>query len=221
MPSGDATRATVRHTELAGKSVPAGLSKLDGVCLAGTQCQEVQASPMGLLALADLQTEVATAHAKLTGLVNAITESRAASKALRRAFGTAVGTLVVYERIVADLAGGDPAIITGAGLLARGVHTPPAALDRVTVVRGKPGKNAAEAILSWPRAKGATGYAIEVSFTTDSPDCPWTALPNGSRRTRVVTAPARGARLLARVAAVDGAGNRSDWSTPILVTTAG
>jgi hypothetical protein len=115
------------------------------------------------------------------------------------------------------MAGGDPAKITEAGLLVRDAASPRFALETITALEGKPGKREREAILSWPKAKGATSYAVEVSFTPDSLDGLWTALTSCSRHTRVITAPAPGAQILARVAAVDGQGNRSDWSPTILV----
>jgi hypothetical protein len=212
------TRALVRHTKLGRKPVAAGLTRLDAMCAAGAECPEVQASPMGVVALESLTTMVAATHAAFAAVLTAITVDRAASKAVQRAFGAAVASVLVYERTVIGVAGGDAAIIAASGLLPRGLYTPPAALGTVTALRGRPGKRAAQAKLSWPAVKGATGYAVEVSFTPEGLDGPWTALGNGSRRSRVVTAPAPGAQLLARVAAVAGDGTQSDWSPPILVT---
>ena len=127
-------------------------------------------------------------------------------------------SLRVYECAVAGVTDGNAATIAAAGLEPRDAATPRAALGSVTEVQGKPGEREREAILAWPAAKGATGYAVEVSFTPESPDGTWTALANGLRRRRVITAPAPRAKLLARVAAVDAQGTRSAWSPPILVT---
>jgi hypothetical protein len=211
-------RAVVRHTKLVRKSVAAGLAKLDAVCAAGAQCAAVLASPMCSLALQALQTAVDAARAALTAMLDALTECRASAKALVTDFAKTDASLRLYERVVDGLAGGDAAIITAAGLPARDVRTPPAALGAVTKVLGKPGKLPGQAILAWPPVKGATVYALEVSFTVDSLDGPWTAPVILRRRRLRVTAPAPGAQLLARVAAVDAYGTQSDWSPPILVT---
>jgi hypothetical protein len=109
-------------------------------------------------------------------------------------------------------------VITEAGCLARGPKAGATALGAVTAVRCKPGKRPAEAILSWPAGPGATAYAIEVSFTPDSPTGPWTALRSGAGRRRVVRAPAPGAQLLARVASLGSDGTQSEWSDVILAT---
>jgi hypothetical protein len=89
----------------------------------------------------------------------------------------------------------------------------------VAVVHSKPWKHPMEAQLTWPRAPGATGYAIEVNYTPQNPTGPWTALISGTGRRRIVKATAPGAQLLARVAALGSDGAQSDWSDPILVTT--
>jgi hypothetical protein len=211
-------RAVVRHTKLGRKSVAAGLEKLDAMCAAGAQCAAVQASPICKLALEALQAAVAAGHAAYAAVLDALTEYRAATKALLTSLGRTDASLRLYERAVDGLAGGDAAIITAAGLPARDARTPPAALGAVTAVLGRPGKLPAQAILAWPPVKGATAYALEVSFTVDGLDGPWTAPVILRRRRRRVTAPAPRAQLLARVAAVDAHGTQSAWSPPILVT---
>jgi autotransporter adhesin len=212
------TRAVVRCTKLVGWSVAEGLARVDAICAAGAQCPEVLGSPVAAAALAELQAAVAAAHVAFAAVVAAILASRAATKALAGAFGRADTSLRVYEQAVRGIAGGDAAIIAGAGLLARNTRTPSAALGNVTAVEGKQGRREVEVILSWPAVEGATGYVIELSFTPGSLDGPWTAIPIGSRLRRVITAPAPGAQVLARVVAVDRHGNQSDWSSPILVT---
>jgi hypothetical protein len=213
------TRAVVRCTKLVGWSVAAGLAKVDAICAAAAQCPEVLGSPVAAAALAVLQAKVAAAHVAFAAVADAIIAARAATRALAGAFGRADTSLRVYEQAVRGLAGGDAAIIAGAGLLARYTRTPPAALGNVTAVEAKQGSRDVEVILSWPAVEAATGYVVEVSFTPGSlEDTPWTAIPIGSRLRRVITAPAPGAQVLARVAAVDPHGNQSDWSSPILVT---
>jgi hypothetical protein len=218
MSSENPMRARVRHTKLAGKAVAAGLAKLETTCAAGAACAEVQASPLAALALQGLQTATAAARASHLAVLDARAALRAAVAALAADLFAAAVRLRVFEKTVDGLAGGNAAVITAAGLLARPASTPPSALGDVVGVSGKAGLQPGEAVLAWPRVKGATGYAVEVCFTPASPDGPWTALANGTRRRRVVRAPGPGAQILARVAAVARDGTRSAWSLPILVT---
>jgi len=213
--------ATVRHTALAHRAVAEGLVKLDAICAAGALSPEVQASPLARLALEALKAEVAVLHEAVTALANAIIENRAATAAVHAAFGMLDGRVRLYERTVRNLAHGNAAIIARAGLLSREIRRPGTALGTLTAASGKPGPRDAEVVLSWPEVKGATGYAVEVSYGAESLDGPWTALNNCSRRRRVIEAPAPGAQLVARVAAVDARGTRSAWSPPILVTARG
>jgi hypothetical protein len=212
-------RAVVRHTEIAHRDRSESLTDLDARCASGARCQDVQASPMAVLALEDLRASVVVAHACLGAGRNALTNDRANTRAVAASVTATAAALRVYERAVDDLADGDPAIITNAGLISRLLYTPRSALGEMTKVTGKPGAHEAEAILSWKAVKGATAYAVEVCFTSDSLDGPsWTALANSNRRTRVIKAPAPGAQILARVAPVRGDGTQSAWSAPILVT---
>jgi hypothetical protein len=75
-----------------------------------------------------------------------------------------------------------------------------------------------EAIVSWPAAPGATGYAIEVNFTPQAPNAVWTALTSGTGRRRVVKAPAPQAQLLVRVASLGSGGTQAEWSDPAMAT---
>ncbi len=218
MPSNDAGHATVRHSLLAGKKVPDCLSTLDNVCSAGAQCTEVQGSPVAKQALTALQTAVTGAHGSLTAKQALVQSLMAAIKALSLDFQTVRRALRSYEASVDALADGDASVINKAGLLSRSPKAPATALDKVSAVYSKPGKHPGEAILSWPRGPGATGYAIEVNLTPQSPSGPWTPLPSGSGRRRVVKAPASGAQLLARVASLGSDGSQSDWSDVVLVT---
>jgi hypothetical protein len=211
-------RASVKHTKLADRSVPEGLAKLDAMCTAGAACPEVQASPLAVQALAILQARLARARGSFAAVLDAEAALRAATKQVAVDFDAAAKAVRVYELAVDSVADGDLDVITGAGLLGRDLAPLRAALGSVTVVKGRPGKAEGQAVLTWPVAKGATGYAIEVSFTPDDPAGPWTPLGHGNGRSKVVQAPAPGAQLLARVAAVARDGTRSDWSPPILVT---
>jgi hypothetical protein len=86
----------------------------------------------------------------------------------------------------------------------------------VTTVASTPGKNLGEAIISWPRAAAAIGYAIALNYTPQDPNGAWTALTPGSRRRRAVKGPGPGAQFLVRIASLGSGGEQSDWSDPIL-----
>ncbi len=219
MPNPSPNHATVRHTLLRGKKVPDALSTLDNVCSAGTQCAEVQASPIAANALGVLSAAVKTANDSLTKKLAAAQVLMAAAKDLKLdmlAVRVALGT---YETAVAAIAKGDAAIINKAGLLARDQKPQPAAaLGPVTTVRTKLGKLPGEAIVSWPAAPGATGYAIEINITPATPAGPWTAMIPGTGRRRVVKAPAPGAQVLVRVASLGSGGTQAPWSDAILAT---
>jgi hypothetical protein len=126
--------------------------------------------------------------------------------------------LAVYEAVIEQLARGDASIIAAAGLPSRGPKAPPAALGEMGVVRTRQGALPAQAVLTWPEVTGATSYAIELNPTPQSPAGPWNALGSGSRRRRLVSGPAPGAQILARVAALGSNGTQSAWSDPVLVT---
>ena len=187
----DPTRAIVRHTPLEGQSKETCLQALATVCDTGAQCAEVQGSQLATQALTGLKSGVIKAQDSLSKKQAADLAQKAAAKTLRIDYQT------------------------------RDPHsTVPSPLGKVSVVRTKPWKHSAEALLTWPKADGATGYAIEVNYTPSNPTGPWTALISGTGRRRVVKAPAPGAQLLARVAALGSGGTQSDWSDQVLVTTA-
>jgi hypothetical protein len=188
------------------KSVAASLSTLSNTCAAGAQCPEVQGSPIAQQALSVLQKAVGVAAGTLTSKQAAATALSTFSKALQSDFKAARVALVTYEVAVASIAGGSASVITKAGLIARDVSSPASLLEAVSVVRTKPGRHPMEAILSWPAAPGATGYAIEVNFTPQVAGAPWVALTSGSSRRRVVKAPTPGAQFLARVASLGSGG---------------
>jgi len=215
------TRAVVRHTPLRGKPKAQCLSDLITVCDTGAQCAEVQASPVASQALAVLKGAVTTAQGSLSKKQSADQAQRAAAKTLRIDFLSLDGAVRTYEVSVGAIAQGDAAIINKAGLLSRELHAPvPSPLGKVSVVHTKPGKHSAEAILTWPKGPGATGYAIELNYTPQNPAGTWTALTSGTGRRRVVKAPAPGAQMLARVASLGAGGTQSEWSDSVLVTTA-
>ena len=209
-------QATVRRGLLDGKKVPEGLSALDNVCSAGAQCLEVKSSPVAMSALTALQDAVTTAHTSLTNKQALAQALMAALKTLEDDVGTVKAALGAYEAAVVAVAKGSAAVINKAGLASRNQKAPPAALEKVETVSSMPGKNLAEAIISWPPAAGASSYAMELNFTPQDPSGPWTALIPGSRRRRAVKGPGPGAQFLVRVASIASGGERSDWSDPIL-----
>jgi len=217
MSSPNPSRSAVKSTALKGRAVAACIADLEKVATAGGNCQKVQSSPPAAQALADLAAKADVARAALASKLAARTAVQAASKVLAIAFSEAAGALRFYEAGVRSIAGGDAAIISDAGLLV-GAHPMPAALGNVVEVIGEPGRLPGQAVLRWARVPGATTYLVEVSFSPDSPNGPFLSLSPGTSRRRVVTAPAPEAQLLARVAALDGSGARSEWSPTILVT---
>jgi hypothetical protein len=210
--------ATVRRTLIHGKSVAAALSALDTTCTAGAQCPEVQAAPVAQQSLVVLQKAVSTADGSLTAKLAAAQTLATTQKALRADYKAVRVALTTYESAVAAIASGSAAIINKAGLLAREGNSPPAALTKVSVVHTKPGKHSMEAIVSWPAAPGATGYAIEVNFTPQAANAVWTALTSGTGRRRVVKGPAPQAQFLVRVASLGSGGIQAEWSDPVMAT---
>ena len=210
--------AAVRHTPLSRKKVPDALADVDTVCNVASGCALVQNDPMASQALLALKESLASTQGSLTKRMAAAQALAAAITVLGNDFATLLVTFATYEAAVRVLANGDAAVIREAGLLSRGPKTTPPALEKVSAVHGKPGKRLGDAVLTWPKAPGATGYAIEVNLTPQSPDGPWTALNSGTSRRRTVKASAPGAQLLARVASLGSDGTRSDWSDAILAT---
>jgi hypothetical protein len=215
------THATVRRTLLHVSTIAECLSTLDGVCTTAAQCTEVQGSPLAKPAFDALLKAVTTAHGSLSQREQVFLALQAAIKILQADFRQVRIAARTYEATINALANGDPALIHKAGLQSRDPHPPPAALGKVSVLHSKLGKHSSEAILSWPKAPGATnGYAVEVNYTPQSPQGPWTALTSGNSRRRVVKSPTPSAQMLARVAALGPGETQSEWSDPILVTTA-
>jgi hypothetical protein len=214
------THVTVRRTVPRNKSVAEGLAILDSTCGAGAQCAEVQASPVGTQTLAALKSAVATSKKSLASKLDLATALMAAIKAMYGDYALVLVAARTYESAVAGIAQGDATVINKAGCVARVVAPPQTALGKVSVVHGKPWKHSSEGLLTWPRGPGATGYAIQVNFTPQNPAGPWDNLISGTGRRRIVKAPTPGAQFLARVASLGSDGTQSEWSDPVLVTTA-
>jgi len=211
-------QATVRRSLLQGKTVAACLSTLDNTCTAGGASPEVQGSVVTSQALTTLQKAVTSAHTSLTNRQSLAQALLAAIKVLKLDFDAVKVALRTYEAAVGALANGNAGVINRAGLLSRDQKAPPAALAKVASVRTKPGKRTMEAIVTWPAAPGATGYAIEVNVTPQTPTGPWVALTSGTGRRRTIKGPAPGAQFLVKVASLGSDGTQADWSDPILAT---
>ena len=211
-------QATVRHTPLQHKKVPDALAEVDNVCTAGSGCALVTNDPIANQALLALKTSVTNAQTSLGKRLQAAATLAAAIKTLSNDVATVHVTLLAYESAINVLAKGDAAVIRLAGLLSREPNPPQAALTKVSVVHTKLGKNAGEAIITWPKAPGATGYAIEVNFTPSNASAPWTALNSGTGRRRIVKGPTPGAQFLVRIASLGSDGTQADWSDAILAT---
>ncbi len=209
---------TVRHTPITRTKVPACAAILNKICAAGAQCTAVQNDPVSKAALMVLQTKVATLNGSVSNKQLSAQALITATKVMGVDVDAAGESLVMYEAAVRTLAAGDASIITGSGLLARPVKTPPEPLGVVTGVTGKKGKEAAQGIVAWPKTAGATSYALQVNFTPQTAASAYTALGSGTKRTRTVKAPAAGAQFLAQVAAIASDGTVSAWSDAILVT---
>ena len=218
MPDQKPSQATVRRGMRRRKAVPVCLSLLDNTCDTAAQCPEVLSSPVIEPALVLRLDAVATLHGSHAKKLLLAQQLRAASKAVTLDRGAVDAALGTYESAVAARANGNAAFINKAGLLSRDVSSPAATLDKVTVVHTKQGKHAAEAIISWPAAPGATSYAIEVNFTPQDPTSTWTPLSSAAGRRRVVKGPTPGCQFLVRVAAVTSDGIRSEWSEVRLAT---
>ena len=213
-------QATVQRTVTEAKTEVEGLSLLKTVCEAGKQCPEVQNAPLALQALTGLQSAVTAADASLTAKMNLAASLVAAIKLMYEDYHLVLLAARSYEAAVAGIAKGSAVIINKAGLKARLPVTTTTVLGKVTLLNSKAGKHPAEALLTWRAGPGATGYAIEVNFTPQSPSGPWAALTSGTGRRRTVKGPVPGCQFLARVASLGSDGTQSEWSDPILCTAA-
>jgi hypothetical protein len=202
------------------KTPASALSIADSVCAAGAQCAAVQGAPTAKLALADLQAAVTTAHGQLALKLEMESGLKTATAALLLGMQDVREKLAVYETTIVTVADGNSATIAEAGCDPRPLKKPRAALERVVTAATQPGKQAKQAILSWPAAPGAAMYVVSLNFTTQDPTGPWTDLTAVTMLHRVVEGPTPGGQFLARVAAVSSDGVMADWSDMVLVTAA-
>jgi hypothetical protein len=212
--------AVLRRTRVSRLEIPDVLDLAGRLCDAGDACRQVQESQAAKRSLGRLRKALAAARGSLDRKRSVAAELEATSLRLKIERELAVSACRVYEDMVGRASGGDAARINEAGLASSEDQPPTIAIPRkVTGLRGKAGKHAREAMLSWDGMRGATGYAVQVKYAPDVPESPWVAPAIGNRRAyRLVTAVAPHARFLARVAAVDNDGALAEWSDPILVT---
>jgi hypothetical protein len=211
-------QVTVRHTPLKKGKVDEGATTLDKIVTTGAQSAPVQNDPLCKQALTVLQGKTTTVHSSIAAKKQAAQELVSTSMTLKLDYTAARNALVTYEEAVRVLAGGDGSIIAGAGLLSREMNPPEPALGVVVDVKGKKGTLGAEGVAKWPAVAGATSYAVQVNFTPQTPNSPYTSLGTATRRSRVIKAPAPGAQFLVQAAAVSSDGVQSAWSDPVLVT---
>ena len=215
------TRSTVRGGMLTKVQPSAALVTARTVCTTGMTSPVVQGSTVATESLLELAVAVQTAQDRLTTKTNLASALAAAIKSLDAGMLDVRKKLQTYGTCIDGLALGDASVISAAGLLPRPMKATAAGLEPVEEVHFRPGKMQGQAILSWPEAKGAGSYEVEVNFTPETMDAgPWTALTAAANLSRVVQAPAPRAQFLARVASVGHDGRKSDWSPKVLVTAA-
>jgi hypothetical protein len=115
-------RAAVRHTPIEEMPVSEAIAVVEDVCRAGAASPDVQGSPPGRRALADLCTSLAAleetaSKAKSTG--DALARATAAYEAEMAKLDAARRR---YEASVEVVSGGDPAVMRAAGLEPHGTQ---------------------------------------------------------------------------------------------------
>jgi hypothetical protein len=213
-------KCTVKQGMLTGEKPSDAVAMAKNVCNAGANSPEVQASPLASEALGVLQASVQTVDGLLANKLRLAQELLAAQSALAIGLIDVRKKLQVYGTAVDMIAHGNAAVIGRAGFEARPLKATAVALVGVSELFSKPGKMAGQAILSWPEAKGAGSYEVQVNFTPESPDGPWTAFTAAANQSRVVQAPAPRAQFLARVVAIGHGGARAEASPTILAIAA-
>jgi hypothetical protein len=121
-----------------------------------------------------------------------------------------------YMTAVDNIAAGDAAVITTAGLPAREDVKATTIAATPLKLRSTLGKLSKEAIVRWAGAPGAAAYKLRLNFTPGDPT-KWEEQPSGASRRRTVTAPTPAAQFLVSVASI-GSDATSEWSNPITAT---
>ena len=217
MNSGSNTpRSLVNRGALTRQKVGDRVNTLDAVCAAGAGCPAVTASPLASAALDGVKAAAVAARAAMVSRNALLVSYRAQCKIANTAIATLDKAASAYMTAVDDIAVGDAAIITSAGLPARteqpAVTTPSLPLR----LRSAPGKQSRDATVQWDPAPGASAYKLRVNFTPGDPT-KWEERSAGASRRRTVTAPTPAAQFLVAVASI-GADATTEWSDPIMAT---
>jgi hypothetical protein len=147
--------AAVKKTPISVHKAAAAVQTLQAVVAAGAASGAVQGSPVAKQALADLQAAVAPLGTAVSNKVDILSQLNAARKGVTTQFTSVEALLRNYETTVNTLAAGNAQIITAAGLLARGVKTPAAALSPIVDdFRSALGKAVKTAVLRWDKGGG-------------------------------------------------------------------
>ena len=202
------------------KKIPACIAAMDTMATTAAGSAAVTSSATCNVALLAVTSRLAAAKSSLTtydAARKAVSTARASLVKDYHACRKSAGT---FMTCVDELAVGDATIITQAGCTGRLESAGKPPLEKVTKLRTKPWRLAAEARLQWARVPGAANYLVELNPTPQSPAGPFVATGNPSPRvTRVVASTTPGAQMLARVAAIHPDGTQGEWCDPILVVT--
>ncbi len=172
---------------------------------------------MATATLGDLKTANATMRTTLVSHTALVVSYRASCKAVLQANSALETATSAYMSAVDNIAGGDAAIITRAGLLSRDGVTRIMDAAVPENLHGETTKVSAEAIAAWDIAAGASAYRLKVNFTPSDPT-KWVELSPGRARPRTITPPAPPLQLLPPVASI-GSEESSDWCAPVMLTS--
>jgi hypothetical protein len=192
------------------------VNTLDAVCTAGASCAAVGASPLASAALDGLKAANVAMRAALVSRNALLVLYRAQCKTVLTAKATLGVATSTYMTAVDNVAGGDAAIITSAGLPAHVEQPAVLTVSWPLKLRSAQGKQSREAIVQFAAAPGASAYKLRVNFTPNDPT-KWEEQSAGASRRRTVTAPTPAAQFLVSVASI-GSDSTSDWSDPIMAT---
>jgi hypothetical protein len=216
MNSTNTPKSTVNRGAVSRQKVGDRVNTLDAVCVAGASCAAVTASPVASAALVALKDANVAARAALVSRNALLVSYRAQCKVVLTTTAALDKAASMYMGAVDDVAVGDAAVITSAGLPARlelpAITDPSAPLK----LRSTPGKQSRDALVQWDAAPGAAAYKLRVNFTPSDPT-KWEEQSAGASRRRTVTAPTPAAQFLVSVASI-GSDATSEWSDPVMAT---
>jgi hypothetical protein len=209
-------KSAVNRTAVTRQKIGDRVNTLDAVCTAAASSAVVSASPVASAALDALKTANAAMRAALVSRNALLVSYRAQCKTVLTAAATLGKATTTYMTAVDDVAAGDAALITSAGLPARVELPAVLTVSWPLKLRSEMGKQSREAIVQWAVAPGAAAYKLRVNFTPGDPT-KWEEQSAGASRRRTVTAPTPAAQFLVSVASI-GSDSTSEWSDPIMAT---